>query len=117
MINKLLVSVLLFGSLAACTSGPATGANGFEMRRTGLEAGVEFWDKYFFEQDASNPYLGEASRSPFSAPSGFYGGDSFYEATYSHREHTEPLYEKRAPIELFNKWVLNYDNSPYGSAD
>jgi hypothetical protein len=117
MINKLLVSVLLLGSLSACTSGPATGSNGFEMRRTGLEAGVEFWDKYFFDQDVNNPYLDESSRSPFSAPGGFYSGDSFREATYSHREHTAPLYEKKDPLELFNKWVLNYDNSPYGSAD
>ena len=117
MINKLLVSVLLFGSLAACTSGPATGTDGFEMRRTGLEAGVEFWDKYFFDHDISNPYLDEASRSPFSNPGGFYSEDSFYEATYSHREHTAPIYEKRSPIRLFSKWALNYDNSPYGSAD
>jgi len=120
MINKLLVSVLLFGCLTACASGPATGTDGFEIRRTGLDAGVEFWDKYFFEQDGSNPYSDETSRSPMSAPGGFYSHDSlhsFHEATYSHREHTAPLYERKASSELFKRWVLNYDNSPYGSAD
>jgi len=117
MINKLLVSVLLFGCLTACASGPATGADGFEIRRTGLDAAVGFWDKYFFEQDGSNPYPDETYRSPMSAPSSFYSGDSFYELTYSHREFTAPLYEREASSELFKRWVLNYDNSPYGSAD
>ena len=116
MINKLLVSALLFCCLTACASGPATGTDGFEIRRTGIDAGVEFWDKYFFEQDGSSPYPDETSRSPLSAPS-FYSAGSFHEATYSHREFTAPLYEKKTSEELFKKWVLNYDNSPYGNAD
>ena len=118
MINKLLISALLFGCLTACASGPATGTDGFEIRRTGLEACVEFWDKYFFEQDGSNPYSDETSRSPMSTPGGFYSDDSFREATYSHREHTAPLYERKTSNEeLFERWVLNYGNSPYGRAD
>ena len=117
MINKLLISALLSGCLTACAAGPATGADGFEMRRTGLEAGTEFWDKYFFEQDAGNPYSNETSRSPMSVPSNFYSNGSFYEATYSHRELTKPLYEKKDPSEFLKKWMLNYDDSPYGSTD
>jgi hypothetical protein len=117
MINKLLVSVLLFGCLTACASGPATGADGFEIRRTGLDAGAEFWDKYFFEQDGGNPYSDKAYKSPFSSPGAFGSNGSFYEETHTHRERTAPIYEREASSELFKRWVLNYDNSPYGSAD
>jgi hypothetical protein len=117
MINKLLVAALLFGCLTACASGPATGADGFEMRRSGLEAGAEFWDKHFFEQNVGNPYSSETSRSPMSAPGNVYSNGSFYEATYSHREFAAPLYDKKTPSEFLKKWVLNYDDSPYGSTD
>jgi hypothetical protein len=120
MINKLLVSVLLFGSLTACASGPATGNEGFEMRRTGLAAGGEFLSKYFFNRDVSDPYASEASRSALSAPgmANAKTQDSFYASTYSHREYTAPIYDSKARQYFFaNKWVLSYDNSPYGSAD
>lgn len=117
MIKKLIVSVFLFSSLAACASGPATGTDGFEMRRTGLEAGGEFWGKYFFGQDVNNPYADATSNSPMSNPSAFRSDGSFYEATYSHREETAPLYEKKPSSELFKTWVLNYNNTPYGKQD
>jgi hypothetical protein len=120
MINKLLVSVLLFGSLTACASGPATGTDGFEMRRSGLAASGEFFGKHFFDQDISDPYPYEAYRSALSAPgmSNSKSRDSFYAATYIHREKTPPLYESEARQYFFaNKWVLGYGNSPYGKAD
>ncbi|MBC8368826.1 MAG: hypothetical protein H8E25_02405 [Planctomycetes bacterium] len=115
--NKLLVLVLLLASLASCASGPPTGADGFEIRHTGLNASLDFWNTHLFNVDNNNPYATAGDSSPMSSPGSGFFSDSFYEMTYSHREQTEELYERRNPSASFKAWVLNNSNSPYGSND
>lgn len=114
MMKKLITFVLLLTSLAACASGPATKDQGFVLRRTGLEAGTEFWGKYFLNVDNNNPYATIGDFSPMSSPNGICSEDSFHDLTYSHREATAPLYDKKSSSELFKSWVLNYPDTPYG---
>jgi hypothetical protein len=112
--KKLIVSVFLLGFSVSCASGPATGTEGFEIRRTGLAASEEFWGKYFFQQDYLDPYINANNASQMASPTTFDLEGSFHNQTYSHREMTVPLYPKESSADLLKRWVLNYNNSPYG---
>ncbi|MDP6963066.1 MAG: hypothetical protein QGF46_02755 [Planctomycetota bacterium] len=114
--KKLIPAFIILISSVSCASGPATGHEGFEIRRTGLSASGEFWGKYFFNQDDLDPYIAVGDSSRMSNPSSVFGAEgSFRDQSYSHREFTAPLYEKESSYDLFKRWALGYDNSPYGA--